>query len=119
MTKIKRTHLLKVGITGTTLLVFLFSTNPNRLSVGFLFIPVALIFLLIYFTTQLFLEISPIMLSFSRKRVFSLICATIPTLGLLLKSIDQLTLKDLSLLLLLVVASSFYVSVLRFEKAQE
>lgn len=119
MTKQKRTQLLKIWITGISLLVFLLSTNPNRLSVGFLFVPVALVFFFLYFATQLFLEISPIILNIKRRRIFSLLCAAMPTLGLLLKSIDQLTVKDLSLLLVLIVAGSFYVSVLRFEKAPE
>lgn len=119
MRKQRRTHLLKIGITSVALLVFLLSTDPNRLSVGFLFVPVALVFFVLYFATQLFIELSPFGLNFKKRRTFSLLCAAMPTLGLLLKSIDQLTVKDISLLLMLIIAGSFYLSVLRFERVPE
>ena len=118
MLKTKRIQLFRLLITSTGLLVFLCFTNPNRLGVGYLFVPVVLLALLVYFATLLFFETVALYRP-TRPRLVAMFISVLPCFGLLLKSVGQLTLKDVALLLLLIVAGSFYISVLRFGKVQE
>lgn len=117
MKNVQRTQLFKVLLTGSFLLVFLCVANLSKVPVWLLFVPVILLGSMIYFATLLFLGAGVI--QSSRPRMAALLTALLPSIILMLKSIGQLTAKDLLLIMLFVAMSAFYLSVLRFGKVPE
>lgn len=117
MKHIKRTQILRMLLAGGLLLVFLCVANPARVPVWLLFTPVILLGSFLYFAT-LFIFESGIVRP-NRPRMIALLNALVPSIVLMLKSIGQLTAKDLLLIVLFVAMSAFYLSVLRFGKVPE
>lgn len=117
MKKTRRTQLLRILLAGSSLLVFLCVANPSKVPVWLLFVPVILLGVVIYFATLLFFEIG--MVRSSRPHMSALLTALLPSTILMLKSIGQLTAKDLLLIMLFIAMSAFYLSVLRFGKVPE
>jgi hypothetical protein len=101
------------------LIIFLFSTDPNKLSIGWLILPLVWLFLCFFMTTLILIKRVPTKirnLSKSKQYTISFLVASLPTLMILLKSINQLTAKDFILFLIFYFLISFYVSKLRFKK---
>lgn len=96
------------------LLVFLFSTNPRNLPVGWLLVPFLWLFIALFWT---FMHVLPYTSSEYRpKRVLltSVFGATLPTLALLLDSVNQLTVRDAILLVGFGALGFFYASRINF-----
>ena len=101
------------------LIIFLFSTDPNKLSIGWLILPLVWLFLCFFMTTLILIKRVPTKirnLSKSKQYTISFLVASLQTLMILLKSINQLTAKDFILFLIFYFLISFYVSKLRFKK---
>ncbi len=95
------------------LAVFLFSTNPNKLSISWLLLPFIWLFVALFLSILLLLRvIRPSSVSGSAKKRYSgaAIVAALPCLMLLLDSVDQLTPKDGLLIIGIGMGAVFYVS---------
>lgn len=92
-------------------IAFLLMTDPNKLSIGWLLIPFAWLFAAIFVTVRFVSRfLSPNGSSRSRRSfVLALVAASVPTLLLLLDSINQLTPKDVLLIIGLGIGGFFYV----------
>ncbi len=113
----KQTWLLVMLYLG--LIIFLFATDPNRLAIGWLILPFIWLFLCLFLTALLLLKKllgRTRFLSKTKTYTIAFIIASLPTLILLLKSIDQLTVKDFVLFVVLYALISFYVSKIRLIK---
>jgi hypothetical protein len=92
------------------IVLFMFSTDPTKLAIGWLILPFLWIFItLLWSFIKLFTEImhrdkSP------RTIILSVFCAGMPTLVLLLDSISQLTIRDVMLVFVFGLVGYFYVS---------
>ncbi len=94
------------------LFTFLFNTNPRELAIGWLLAPFALFFMALYFSFKpLFRRFAS--LSGRKVRILSGVAAAVPTLILLLDSVNQLTIRDVLLLMALGLVGIFYASRLR------
>lgn len=90
------------------LLVLFFTTSPEDIGVGFLLMPVVLIFLIIYSCINFFLtNISKLD---SRKRFLnSFTIGAGATLLIVLSSVGSLTVYDLIVVVLFIVVSAVYI----------
>lgn len=104
--------MLKPLIAYVLLVGFLFLVNPNNVSTIFLVIPFSLLFVANYLLASSLLEnllAKRQWTSFIHRRAIALFIAAFPILLLILKSIGQLTLRDMSVMLVIVVLGCFYV----------
>ncbi len=102
--------LIVVSLLFLSFLLFLVTTNPIKLPVGWLILPFIWIFLII------FLSLSSLIVK-KRARRYSL-AATIAaaiTLTLVLSSINQISAKDIALILTLTLLAIFYISKTSFQ----
>lgn len=102
--------MLVAGFAGLTF--FLFSTNPRNLPVGVLILPFVALFLLLYLLVY---SLMTMIVRQSGKRSYvsttiALIVAGIPTLLLVLQSINQLSWRDILLLLAFGVCALVYTA---------
>ena len=113
MSKIKLKKIVPLGLIYGLLTIFLLSTDPNKMPIGWLMVPFVLIFLAIYFSS-LFVQSAFVNVKLENKRkkrwMIAFIIATVPTLILLLDSIDQLTAKDSLLIIILGSIAIFYTT---------
>lgn len=97
--------------------VFLFSTDPNKLSVGWLLVPFVLLFGALFSTVSLLQQ-----RKHGQKRglgktvATAVVLAAIPTFLLLLDSINQLTLRDVLIFVIFSVLVLFYIRRLKFSR---
>jgi hypothetical protein len=99
------------------LIFFLLHTNPNKLSISWLLVPFIWLFVALFYTFKLMINLLwlPPAGKHSKKQVsVAAICAAVPTLILILGSINQLTIKDILLLVALGFGGLFYIGKLRF-----
>ncbi len=92
------------------LLTFLFLTNPNKLAVGWLILPFILLFSALFITILLILRTSQLSSRVRRPLILTALLAGVPTLILLLDSVNQLSLKDVLIIAVLGVLALFYFS---------
>ncbi|OGL39056.1 hypothetical protein A3J32_02240 [Candidatus Saccharibacteria bacterium RIFCSPLOWO2_02_FULL_46_7] len=101
------------------LICFFFVTDPYKLPVSLLFVTFVWLFLCLFLTFLYLINhlAKKTLLSSRLKRYeFALMAAALPVLLLLLKSVDQLTIKDGLLLLSVYLLTVFYVSKLNINK---
>jgi hypothetical protein len=113
-----RTTLLLV-LLYISLPVFLVSTNPQRLPIILLILPVVLLFIILYTTVYLLLTRKvKLAKSISKTRLIVIagLTAIVPVLMLVLASIRQFTLKDILLTIALLVCVSWYLLKVDFLK---
>jgi hypothetical protein len=113
-----RTTLLLV-LLYVSLPVFLVSTNPQRLPIILLILPVVLLFIILYTTVYLLLTRKvKLAKSISKTRLIVIagLTAIVPVLMLVLASIRQFTLKDILLTIALLVCVSWYLLKVDFLK---
>lgn len=114
--KNKKNELVRIAGLWSALFVFLASTDPFKLPAALLAAPILWMFLCIVYTMFI---LQKIISSSSDKSDLSrlwygVIVAMFPTLILLLRSINQLTFKDLVLVLILATVGIGYVKRFRF-----
>ncbi|HLC91511.1 MAG TPA: hypothetical protein VJC09_00500 [Candidatus Saccharimonadales bacterium] len=111
-------HTLILAVLWGGLLVFLLSTNPTKLSIAWLIVPFIWLFASLYYTVQLIIDVfRPSGGRHSRRRVsITAVSAAIPTLLLLLDSINQLSVKDILIVVALGIGGLFYITKLRFKQ---
>lgn len=121
MTKLSLKYLFAIALLShSVLLLFLMTTNPYKLPVIFLLI--TLIWAYGCLTSLVLLVIKilrPEELFGTRQILYSAILAAVPTGMLLLRSIDQLTVKDLVLIGILASLGLFYFTRFRFSRKIE
>lgn len=108
--------LLLVGLYGG-LLVFLFTTDPRKIAVGWLILPFVWLFVSLFLTFIYLIDWFSDSRKHSRRQTLTAgLLATIPTLMLLLDSVDQLTAKDFLLIAGLGGLAAFYISKISLKK---
>ncbi|OGL29625.1 hypothetical protein A3D14_01275 [Candidatus Saccharibacteria bacterium RIFCSPHIGHO2_02_FULL_47_12] len=113
---INRISLLKIAVLYGGLLIFLMSTDPTKLSLPLLLIPFIWIGLCLYvLIKQVLGHISGRFRRISKKRKTSIAftLAAVPVCMLLLRSIGQLTIRDVLILAGLIAIGTFYVGRVR------
>lgn len=92
------------------LLLFLVLTNPQDVSIGILFIPVVLLFLITFCAAQILLSLLRISKTNPRKRrTTALLSGALVTLVMILQSTGGISLADLILLALIIGVATVYV----------
>ncbi len=97
--------------------VFLFSTNPQNIAVGWLILPFIWMFILL-FISSLFVINSLSSDNIGSKKQFTtaIVVALVPSLILILDSVSQLTERDILLILVFGCIATFYAIRLRSYK---
>lgn len=103
--------LLAVAMTFGGLLIFLFSTNPEKLSIGWLILPFLWLFIAIFMSTLLVLD--QFKVNSPKRLTIAILTALIPSVALLLNSVNQLTLRDAMLVIIIGGIAIFYTSKLK------
>ena len=103
--------LLYIGLAG-----FFVTTNPDNLPAAMLILPALWMYGAFYLSLLTFASLVTVQLGMARWKVgvYCAIAAGVPTLLLVLRSLDQLTVKDSALLLIMTIVTVFYVGRLRF-----
>jgi len=108
-TIIKKSFILLLFYVG--FFIFLFTTDPDKLPIGWLMLPFVWLFGLIFYTCALVINLfNPIERRTNRRLVICFLAAAVPTLMLLLDSVDQLTLRDSSIIIVLAGIGILYIS---------
>ncbi len=93
------------------LAAFLLLTNPARVSVGVLIVPIVLIFFIFFCITHLILEGMKVLPTQPRKRrAVGLIVSSLMTVLVILQSSGGMSVADLILLGLIILVLTVYVS---------
>ncbi len=101
----------------TSFFVFLFTTNPNKLAIGWLIAPFVWLFIILFLTALLIIDwLTPLARFQQRRLSLAALIAIVPTLILLLDSINQLTLKDGLLIAVFGAIASFYAAKFKIQK---
>ena len=98
------------------LFVFLISTNPHELSIGFLLIPFVWVFTTLFWTIRVLLRRLKPDTRPKRATLLAITGAALPTMALLLDSINQLTLRDGVLFIAFAVVGFFYIGRINFSR---
>lgn len=99
------------------LLVFLMSTDPTKIKVGWLIVPFILLFITLFYGARLILDWLNYATSNRKKQLgIASLIAIAPTAILLLDSINQLTLRDSLLVIFVAAVSVFYVTKFQLRK---
>lgn len=120
-TKNQKTKIYLAGL-WIILAGFLLSTNPAKLSAALLVVPVLLLFVCLAGSIYFLQNVSVFGggdRSAAKKFGLAVLLAAIPSFLLLLRSINQLTLKDLALLLILALVAWSYVKRFKFSQKIE
>ncbi len=105
----KRLALLS-GISSLILLLFLTATDPRQLHPVLLMVPFVLVMLIIFSTIILVFNLSGQELENRKKLKIAAMIAAMPALLLILKSLGQLTARDVIAILALFAVGYFYMS---------
>lgn len=98
-------------------LIFLLSTDPRKLKVGWLILPFLWVFACLFLTAVYLIDwLSPRHSHTRRQTLIASLFAAVPAVMLLLDSVDQLTLKDGLLIGGMATLGVFYVNKIRFKR---
>lgn len=110
--QVKKLSIILAAMAG--LLVFLFATNPKNLSIGWLILPFIWLFICIFLVSLFVLDLFGVG---SKKRLtIATLTGLVPSVALLLNSVNQLTLRDGLLVLIIGLIAIFYSSKLEIGK---
>ena len=104
------------------LLLFMISTSPRELPIIFLVLPLLWLLLTLMATGLLSMKVLKLLegpQNKIRRLGYAGTIATVPVGILLLRSIGQLTVKDVGLILILATVSALYIGRLRFNRKIE
>ncbi len=112
MKQLYRNHYLNVLVLCVVALgLFLMLTNPSDISVGWLVIPVILLFFISFCAAQLILTALKLIRGKPRKRrIVALVSASLLTIIMILQSTGGIAGVDMLLLGLIIVVSAIYIS---------
>lgn len=111
----KRVFLLAIMYGG--FISFLLTTNPNKLTIGWLIVPFIWLFVCLFFSVLLIMDVFAIRLARTKRQLsIATLIAIVPTTLLLLDSVNQLTLRDVLLILIFGTLAVFYTSKLEISK---
>lgn len=100
--------LIRIIAIAAGLLILFVTTDPQKLPSFVLILPFVAFFVLIFFATKwLASHRTPIQ---SRATRLAILCASLPTLLIVLMSLGQLTVKDVATTVILLVLSYFYIA---------
>ena len=100
--------LTRILLPSLILLLLIFTTHPYKLPIILLVVPFLLIFIIIYQTITVFLA-NLLGKTRKRQRINAAILAGGIVILALLESIRQLSIRDLIIIIVLIVALSFYI----------
>lgn len=110
----KYNYIVEAVVTGALLLFFLTMTNPNRLSLGLLVLPILLISVIIYLVVmQLFALLSDKQNYQKKKKTISFAISLAVGFLLMLQSIGQLQAGDVAIITIITSVVIFYTSYFR------
>lgn len=87
--------------------IFFSLVNPERLALIFILVPFLILFLLIYFTCLLILDVF-FEFPTRQKRIVAIVVGIMPVLMLIIQSITQLTVRDVLLCISITVILIWY-----------
>ncbi|MCA9332370.1 hypothetical protein KDA00_00685 [Candidatus Saccharibacteria bacterium] len=99
LSRIRKTLVLIIVI--ASLPLFLLMTNPEHLPLIFLLTPIALVFLIFYKSSMMLIGLYKSNTNVTKQRTMSSLLAALPTLLIVLQSIQQLTYKDVIIVIFL------------------
>ena len=92
------------------LFLFLVLTNPDKVAIGLLTVPVALFFLIVYSLAHILIYRLNLIKSMpNKRRIVALVSAGLITVIIILQSTGGISLADVILLALIVVVSAIYI----------
>ncbi len=97
------------------MLAFFMSTDPHKLAIGWLLLPFLWIFVALFWTSKSVIKSIRHRRKSNKNNALAAIIAGLPTLVILLDSINQLTIRDILLIFILGVVGIFYVAKLNFK----
>lgn len=103
-------HLLRALIGLGIMIVFMTSTSPGNISLGFLAVPIILLVFVIYELMRYVFSIFWIKGSKKRQQAISLIVAGSTGLIFVLQSIGQLSVNDFAIIMFFVIVAMFYAA---------
>lgn len=112
----KTKQLLQILALTSVLIIFLFSTNPNDISLIFILIPYVMIAVIVYKMVLLLLEFLRLTTNPAKNRLYATIVTVITTNMFLLKSIGQLSFQDGFISLSIILLSTLYISRFSFSR---
>ena len=97
------------------LIVFLMAVNPKDAPIALLLVPLVWLFICLFLTwSYIFDKFQQYKLIRKRKKTLAILLALLPVLMILLKSIDQLGMRDSLLIVIFVICAVFYATRVRF-----
>jgi hypothetical protein len=106
---VKYFRILQLGIVYVSGLIFLLATNPKNLVLPLLLIPFVWFYLSLYMTFRLIVFSVGFGISSKRRIFISAVCSGLPTLIIILASLNQLAFKDLLFSCVLLCGASLYL----------
>ncbi len=101
----------------TALVAWLLLTDPRDMSIIFLIVPFVLLFAALWLSADLFIKRFFPRLKASRKLAITVCVSVVPVFLLVLNSVDQLTWRDVGLVVCLVAFLIFYSGRIHFSKS--
>ncbi len=111
----KKTAIIS-GISSAILLVFLLTTDPQSLHPGLLVVPFVLLLIAIVGAVSFLLSEG---ISGQKRTKIALLVAIMPVLLLVLKSLGQLTMRDVFAVIALLAIAYFYISKLSIRTSEQ
>lgn len=92
------------------LFLFLILTNPEKVAIGLLIVPVALFFLIVYSLAHILIYRLNLIKSMpNKRRIVALVSSGLITVVMILQSTGGISVADVILLALIVVVSAVYI----------
>lgn len=106
----KHPYLATLVVCAAGLLAFLAATNPYEVSVGLMVVPAVLLFLMVFSTAHIGINLFNLMKRQpGKRRATALVVAALVTFVMILQSTGGISLADIILLALIIVLSAIYI----------
>ena len=110
MDKYRLNHsVLLIAAAVICLLLFLFFTNPEKVPIGLLVLPIILFFLIVYSLAQIIIHAFNLIKNIRKRRIVSVVTAVFCSVILILQTTGGISVADMILLGLIVVISAIYI----------
>jgi hypothetical protein len=106
----KRPYLATLTVCSLGLLIFLFATNPYEVGVGLMVVPAVLLFLIVFSTAYIGINLFNLMRGNpGKRRATALMVAALATFIMILQSTGGISMADVILLALIIVVAAIYI----------